>query len=475
MQYILCLGGLSALLGATPAAAQTDGTTLRLEKQMVERAGDYLLVDLTFDLSDIRLAANRSVTYTPLITRGDSTRALPPLIINGRDRQILYERTGRNTIDDNEFAVRRRNGKEQHFDYHARVPYATWMERSEMAMATDLCGCGWQALSSDRGNLFDIRLSREPLQPVLAYVNPPAETVKARAKEGSAFLDFPVGKTAIDPDYRGNAAELAKIRETVESVRGDKYATITEVYIKGYASPEGSYRSNAYLAEHRAQALSDYVKGLFHFDGARFTVDAEPEDWAGLEARVAASDLPEKERLLAVIRATEPTDPDRREAALKAIDGGVPYRRLLQEIYPALRHSDYAVKYTIRNFTVDEAKHLIYTDPKQLSLAEMFQVAQTLEPGSEAFREVFEIAVRMYPDDPISNLNAAASAIATGQTEKARRYLLKAPACPEKALAEAALLMREGKREEAQAALETLRNEPRVAKQAEANLEQLAH
>ena len=86
------------------------------------------------------------------------------------------------------------------------------------------------------------------------------------------------------------------------------------------------------------------------------------------------------------------------------MNGGASYRVLLRDIYPALRHSDYAVRYTIRSFTVEEARELIYSDPRQLSLNEMFRVAQTMEPGSDAYREVFEIAVRMYPEDPVSNL-----------------------------------------------------------------------
>ena len=38
----------------------------------------------------------------------------------------------------------------------------------------------------------------------------------------------------------------------------------------------------------------------------------------------------------------------------------------------------------------------------------MYLVAQTYEEGSEDFNEVFHIAVRMYPHDPIANINAAA-------------------------------------------------------------------
>ena len=249
--------------------------------------------------------------------------------------------------------------------------------------------------------------------------------MKERVKEGSAFLDFPVNRTEIYPEYRDNPSESRKILETVSSVKDDPYATITEVYIKGFASPEGTYKHNTYLAEHRAKALIEYVKGLYHFEQARFTVDFEPEDWAGLEKRVENSSLADKEELLAIIRADEPKDYDRREAKLKALNGGASYRVLLRDIYPALRHSDYAVRYTIRSFTVEEARELIYSDPRQLSLNEMFQVAQTMEPGSDAYREVFEIAVRMYPEDPVSNLNAALTAIDAGRLESARRYLAK--------------------------------------------------
>lgn len=416
--------------------------------------------------------SNRSVTYTPVIQRGDSLRRLPALIVNGRNRQILYERTGRDIATDGEFAVRRKNGTEQRFDYHARVPYARWMDGSEMALAIDECGCGWETLKNDRSALFPIHLNRTP-RPLMAYVAPPVE-VKNRAKEGSAFLDFPVNRTEIYPEYRDNPSELRKILETVSSVKEDPYATITEVYIKGFASPEGTYKHNTYLAEHRAKALIEYVKGLYHFEQARFTVDFEPEDWAGLEKRVENSSLADKEELLAIIRADEPKDYDRREAKLKALNGGASYRVLLRDIYPALRHSDYAVRYTIRSFTVEEARELIYSDPRQLSLNEMFQVAQTMEPGSDAYREVFEIAVRMYPEDPVSNLNAALTAIDAGRLESARRYLAKTSDSAERTLAEAAIAMLENRLDEAEALLGKLSDDPSVASQVEENLRQIA-
>lgn len=461
---------LAGSLAAASVRAQ-GSNTLRVEKKLIERSGDYLLVDLTLNLSDLEVRSNRSITYTPVIQRGDSLTRLPALIVNGRDRQILYERTGRNPIDDGEFAVRRKNGTEQRFDYRARVPYARWMDRSEVAMVTDECGCGWDALGSERGTLFPLRLDRTP-RPVMGYIAPPAE-VKNRAKEGSAFLDFPVNRVEIHPDYRQNSRELAAIRETVESVRDDKYATITAISVKGYASPEGSYANNERLAKGRSEALLAYVRERYDLAGVATEASYEPEDWAGLADRVERSALPAKEELLGVIRDASITDPDRREAKLKAIGGGEPYRYLLREVYPALRHSDYRVSYTIRPISAEEAKELIYTDPKQLSLDEMFRVAQTCETGSREFKEVFEIAVRMYPDDPVSNLNAANSALLNGDTAAARRYLAKAAEGPEKRLAEGVACWLEEDSERAATIFRSLADDERVGGQARANLDQL--
>ena len=472
----IMLFGATTLLTAqdTAPGAVQEGTIL-IERKMVEKADSFLVVDMTVNISGIEVDRNRSVVCTPLIHHGDSLRPLPPIVINGRDRHILYERQERKAEPGLSFVVRRQNKKEQRIDYHAHFPFSKWMEKSELSLVTDLCGCGWEALQNDSSVLFSINMA-DPilLVPQLAYAVPQPEPVKQRALEGRAFLDFPVNKTEIYPEYRNNPQELCRIRESIESVRNDAYATITDIDIKGYASPEGSYANNAYLAEYRAKALMGYVNELYDFGCASMQVNFEPEDWKGLEEYVENSDLPEKEELLAIIRADEPADWDQREWRLKTLAGGVPYQTLLREVYPALRHSDYVVKYTIRNFTVEEAKELLYTDPSRLSVEEMFRVAQTYEPGGDRFKEVFEIAVRMYPDDPVSNLNAANIAISEGKVEQAKRYLAKAETSPEKQLAEAGIAMLEGDLDRAETLLLPLKDNLGLAEDVANNLEQIA-
>ena len=458
-----------AAFAAVPAFGQ-EANTLRVVEGEASRVGDDVLIDLTLDLSNIELGANRTLVYRPLLMKGDSVAELSPIIVNGRTRHIQYQRLERAEDFPNETEVRRKNNTEQTLDYHARLPYRNWMAKSDVVMVTDLCGCGWESLQNDRSTLFPVNLVREPIVPAILYLTPVAE-VKVREKSGSAYLDFPVNQTVIRPDYRRNSTELAAINATIQSVEDDPYATITKVSIKGYASPEGSYANNERLAEGRSRALLDYVKGLHDFGDAEFTVEAEPEDWEGLEKRIAESNVADKDQWLAIIRDAEPADLDRKEAKLKQLPT---YGQVLRDIYPALRHSDYTVEYHIRSFTTEEAREMLYKDPSKLNLEEMYRVAESYETGTPQYNEVFEIAVRLYPDDPVSNLNAANNAIQTRQPEKARRYLAKAQDGAEKQLAEAALLMLEEKWDEAKAALEAISSsDVKVQEAVKKNLEMI--
>lgn len=81
--------------------------------------------------------------------------------------------------------------------------------------------------------------------------------------------------------------------------------------------------------------------------------------------------------------------------------------------------------------------------PQKLSLNEFYLVAQEYVPGTDDFTEVFETAVRMFPDDVIANLNAANAAIRRGDLTGAKRYLAKAGNSPEAVYARGALAIKQ--------------------------------
>jgi tetratricopeptide (TPR) repeat protein len=195
----------------------------------------------------------------------------------------------------------------------------------------------------------------------------------------------------------------------------------------------------------------------------------EPEDWEGLEAYVQRSSLANKDEILDIIQGDEA--PDRKDQAIKR-RFPADYRVLLTECYPSLRHSDYEVAYTIRTYTdVEEIKRIFRTSPQKLSLDEFYHLAEQYEPGTDAFNEVFETAVRMYPDDAQANLNAANAAIERKDYAQAEKYLQKAGDIPQAALAKGILAAVRGDYQAAQ----TFFEQAALAgiKEADSNLKQI--
>ena len=277
----------------------------------------------------------------------------------------------------------------------------------------------------------------------LAYIEPQAEKEKSRHLSGQAYLSFIVNKTDIRRDYRNNAAELSKVEETINVVRKDPNTTITHIDIHGYASPEGSYANNTRLAEGRAQAFKDYVQQLIDLPASIFSVASTPEDWDGFIALLQEPGVwsQESDQILAIAKSD--AEPDVKERQLKQ-RYPAQWKQLLADVFPSLRHSDYKVSYTIRPFTVEEARDIIRIKPQQLSLNEMFLVANTYATGSKDYDDVFETAVRIYPDDETANLNAAIIALRKGDLSAAARYLEKAGESAEALNARGVLAAKQG-------------------------------
>lgn len=418
-RYVLILVTLCGLL---PAFAQSvDG--VKIDKLNMERSGSYVVVDMDVDLSALDVESSRAVLLTPRIVRGADTLALSSVGVYGRNRYYYYVRNGGSMLSGEGEKSYRASNKPEVVDYHAVVPYESWMNGSKLILDRSDYGCCSRLLDNQHGILVP-RFPIDGYMPVLVYMHPKAEAVKSRSLSGSAFIDFPVNQTDIRPNYRENRAELNKILATIDSVKNDRDISITSLTIKGFASPEGSYANNERLAKGRTEALMAYVQVLYHFDASVVHTSYEPEDWAGLRNFVVASDLANKEAIIALIDGDR--KPDVKDWTIKK-NYPEDYKFLLLNCYPALRHSDYKVEYVIRSYTdVKEIEQVWRSNPQKLSLEEFYLLAQTYQPGSDDFNEVFETAVRMYPNDEVANLNAANIAMQKKQLDAAKRYLAKA-------------------------------------------------
>ena len=424
----ICLYSLLALLPLVPVAAdevkrlpggaEVSGVDIRKQR-------DSVVIRMNLNLSGMEVGRNRSIVVTPLFYAEGEEEWLPAIEVMGRTRYLYYQRNEESLYADSPYTIIKKDkNATQQVGYQVSVPYRKWMDRASLVVAEDTCQCG----EVSKGNSILLAQADLVFTPRLAYISPQAETRKTRALSGEAYLDFPVNKTVIYPEYRRNTAELAKIRATIDTIRTDKDFSITRISLKGYASPEGRYAANVRLSEGRTDALKDYLMGEYGFEASLFRTNAGAENWAGLRKYVAQSGLADKEAILAIIDSEE--KPDAKEQRIRR-EHAASYRILLQDCYPALRRTDYTVDYVIRGFNVEEAKEVIKTRPQNLSLQEMFAVAQTYQPGSEEFNHVFDVAVRLYPADPIANLNAANALLERKEAAQALKFLDKAGDTPQ--------------------------------------------
>ena len=126
------------------------------------------------------------------------------------------------------------------------------------------------------------------------------------------------------------------------------------------------------------------------------------------------------------------------------------FRFILQHWFPGLRHSDYTIHYVVRPFTVEQAKQVFQSNPKNLSIEEMFRIARTYPAGSPEYNKIFMTAVLLNPEHPVANLNAACILLSQGDTKGASLYLDKAGETPEKTLLQGIMQMLNGNYTEAE-------------------------
>ena len=419
-----------------------------IENFNMNRNGKYLTVEMELHLTALNVDANRAVLLTPRLVNGADSLDLPAIGIYGRRRYYYYVRNGISTISGESEKSFRVSKKPEQLEYNNPILYKDWMNGATLKFHRSDWGCCQEILAEYEGELGR---HHEAFFPELVFVQPKAEIMKSRSLSGSAYIDFPVDQTVIYPDYRRITEELGKIQATIDSVRNDKDVTITSVWLKGFASPESPYKHNTELAIGRTAALKKHIGQLYNFADNIIQTDYEPEDWAGLRRYVEQSNINHRTEILALIDSD--MEPDAKEAIIKRIYPDE-YRFMLLNFYPALRHTDYRIDYNIRTFSeVDEIKRIMTERPQKLSLNEFYLVAGKYEPGTDEFTDVFQTAVRMFPNDETANLNAANAAIRRDDFGTARKYLDKAGDSAEAVYARGALAVREGDYETARRCL----------------------
>lgn len=432
--YVLSLcSGLIQAKGVAPVG---------LDSVHLLRHGDFMVLDMMVDLQPTEVSSYKAQILTPLIVSdsGD-TVAMKPIGVYGRQRYIVHERNSKYPLGAADEDIFKTSNRPSNLAYNAMVPFDEWMNTSRLVMRRSLYGCV-DCLMDEKIDTIANYFQPDPEIPEIIYFPTHETGAKVDTLEGSAFVDFPVDKIVIYPEYRNNVRELGRIQATIDTVLNDPDVTITGVWLKGFASPESPYSHNTYLAKGRTAALKKHISQLYKFEDNMVDTDYEPEDWEGLRRFVVNSNIDNKEGILELIDSS--LAPDAKEAAIKK-KYPTEYKFMLDNFYPALRHTDYRITYEIMRFDdLDKIRQVMRTKPNRLSLEEFFLLGNACPPGSDEFNDVYETAARIYPDNPTANINAANAALQRLDYANAERYLSQAGNSPEAIYARGSLAFLRG-------------------------------
>lgn len=438
-----------------------------------EVVNDSLHLNLEMDLDGIRLNNSTAVILTPLLVSSTRWTDLPPVIMSGArrfrfDRRsfALAQAAGMPQVSPHLVLIDRSKLSFSNVDYRVSVPYFAWMQGSDLLLRYEMKDCCDRQLLGVDTLARHIYIERAPTAellppvrtvtvqaapsvqvapspvssavpavkdavsylPMLSFLRPQVTRQKRNTENVTLYIDYPIGRDDVYPDYKNNRRELDKIDCLLAPLMDDdrdeqELVSLAGIHVCGYSSPDGTFIDNERLAASRSRLFASYLQHTYRLDYLPLKTTSVPEDWDGLERLLLDHRPPYADAALEVIR--NYTIFGGREKKLMEIQGGTPYRDMLQYFFPRLRRIEVSVQCLVRPVSGDEALHLLSTHPELLSLNEMYEVAQRYRPGTDEYREVYEIAACRYPDEVVANVNAASAVMLTGDLLSAQSYLGK--------------------------------------------------
>ena len=196
------------------------------------------------------------------------------------------------------------------------------------------------------------------------------------------------------------------------------------IYVKGYASPDGPEKFNDKLSAARSESGKKAAEKLLAEVGIELDAASYGEDWDGFAELVAASDMEDKEVILSVLRSYESSTD--RELQIKNMSQV--YDTLKNDILPQLRRAQLINSSDITGKTDDEMAALVRAGKfNELNEKELLHIASTGKLTSAETIATLEAAAKEYKSAAAYN-NLGVAYAAAGEGKKAAEAFEKAMA-----------------------------------------------
>lgn len=412
-----------------PVWAMADDVKITTPSLVVKN--DTLTLTCQMDFSVVRAGNFETYAFTPELFAGSGEkRTLPPVVITDQ-KNFKMRKTDLKFAESGYYSrpyvvlPAMPSKRENVVSYTLQMPYKPWMEQMKMRIYEEkkeacIINLPTPEFIKPEPKLPQAGQVCEPCMQMVSYLTPEEEPIKVRNEQNTLYIQYPSGSSAFDLNFGKNASEWSKLNTMLTPLTQGDLVTFKSIALCGYASPDGSVKTNDRLSSERAQSFADYMAQNYHFNDSLLHISAAGEDWDGLLTILNAQKPEYLEQALAIIDGQP--DLDKREAQLKK-DLGENYTRMLTDYFPLLRRITISIDFEVREVRNAEAAQLIYTNPKLLSLQEMYGVAKNYEPGTKEYKQVYEIAATCYPEDVVANINAASANIISGDFDRAQQLM----------------------------------------------------
>ena len=168
------------------------------------------------------------------------------------------------------------------------------------------------------------------------------------------IVDFRKNRVQIDTAYMNNPKNISGFKSLLSKMANDSALSVESLLIRGYASPEGNYEINRYLASKRIDALEHFVTSQLSVpDSLIQKKDEAYIHWGYLEYLVSHSDLECKDEVLGIIRSDSSMVElgkgrtiDSRVQKLKKASRNKVWRELQYRFFPKMRIASLTLVYS---------------------------------------------------------------------------------------------------------------------------------
>ena len=184
------------------------------------------------------------------------------------------------------------------------------------------------------------------------------------------------------------------------------------IYVNGYASPDGPEKFNDKLSAARSESGKKAAEKLLEELGLALDAASYGEDWEGFKELVAASDIEDKALILSVLDSYASSS--EREEQIKNMSNV--FTALKKEILPQLRRAQLVNSSDITGKTDDEMVALVRAGKfNELDEKEMLHIASTGKLSAEEKIAVLEAAAKEYKSAAAyNNLGVAYAEVGEG-------------------------------------------------------------